>query len=59
MKAIGSLLLTILIAVVAIWLVFKLLVGVLKLVGLVIVAGLLIAAFYAGRKLLGGNGGDS
>jgi hypothetical protein len=59
MKAIGSLLLTILIAVVAIWLVFKLLVGVLKLVGLVIVAGLLIAAFYAGRKLLRGNGGDS
>ncbi len=59
MKAIGSLLLTIVIAVVAIWLVFKLLVGVLKLVGLVIVAGLLIAAFYGGRKLLGGSGGDS
>lgn len=58
MKALGSLLVTILIAVVAIWLVFKLLVGVLKLVGLVIVAGLAIAAFYAARKMLTGPGGD-
>jgi len=59
MKALGSLLVTILIAVVAIWLVFKLLVGALKLIGLVIVIGLAVAAFYAAKRMFGGNGGDS
>ena len=47
MKGIGSLALTIIIAVVAIWLVFKLLVGALKLIGILIVVGLAVAAFYA------------
>ena len=54
MKSIGSLLVTILVAVVAIWLVFKLLVGALKLVGIVIIVGLVLAAFYAVRRRIGG-----
>jgi hypothetical protein len=54
MKALGSLVVTILIAVIAIWLVFKLLVGALKLVGLVIVVGLAFAAFYAVKRGIGG-----
>jgi hypothetical protein len=59
MKALGSLLVTVLIAVVAIWLVFKLLVGALKLIGLVIVIGLAVAVYYGARKMLRGDGGDS
>ena len=47
MKGIGSLALTIIVAIVAIWLVFKLLVGALKLVGLLIVIGVVVAIFYA------------
>ena len=54
MKSVGSLLLTVLIAVVAIWLVFKLMVGALKLVGIVIVIGLALAAFYAVKRRIGG-----
>ena len=54
MKSLGSLLLTIVIAVVAIWLVFKLLVGALKLIGIVIVIGLAFAAFYAVKRRIGG-----
>ncbi len=54
MKSVGSLLLTILIAVVAIWLVFKLMVGALKLIGIVIVIGLALAAFYAVKRRIGG-----
>ena len=54
MKSIGSLLLTILVAVVAIWLVFKLLVGAIKLIGIVIVIGLALAAFYAVKRRIGG-----
>ena len=56
MKGLGSLLVTVLIAVVAIWLVFKLLVGALKLIGLLIVAGLAIGAFYAIKGRIGGPG---
>jgi len=59
MKSLGSLAITVLIAVVAIWLVFKLLVGALKLIGIVIVVGLALVAFYTARKMLTGNGGDS
>ena len=47
MKGIGSLALTIIVAIVAIWLVFKLLVGALKLIGIVIVIGVAAAIFYA------------
>ncbi len=54
MRSLGSLLLTIVVAVVAIWLVFKLLVGALKLVGIVIVIGLALAAFYAVKRRIGG-----
>jgi hypothetical protein len=54
MKSLGSLLLTIVIAVVAIWLVFKLLVGALKLIGILIVVGLALAAFYAVKGRIGG-----
>jgi hypothetical protein len=54
MKSLGSLLLTVVIAVVAIWLVFKLLVGALKLVGILIVVGLALAAFYAVKGRIGG-----
>jgi hypothetical protein len=54
MKSVGSLLLTVVIAVVAIWLVFKLLVGALKLVGILIVVGLALAAFYAVKGRIGG-----
>ena len=54
MKALGSLIVTVLIAMIAIWLVFKLLVGALKLVGLLIVVGLAFAAFYAVKRRIGG-----
>ncbi|HYI64326.1 MAG TPA: hypothetical protein VEW71_05520 [Allosphingosinicella sp.] len=54
MKALGSLIVTVLIALVAIWLVFKLLVGALKLVGLLIVVGLAFVAFYAVKRRIGG-----
>ena len=54
MKALGSLIVTILIAVVAIWLVFKLLVGALKLVGILIVVGLAVAVVYAAKRRIGG-----
>jgi len=47
MKGIGSLALTVIVAIVAIWLVFKLLVGALKLIGLLIVIGVAAAIFYA------------
>jgi hypothetical protein len=47
MKGIGSLALTVIVAIVAIWLVFKLLVGALKLIGLLIVIGVVVAIFYA------------
>ena len=55
MRSLGSLLLTIVIAVVAIWLVFKLLVGALKLIGIVIVIGVALAAFYAVKRRIGGS----
>jgi len=54
MKEIGSLVLAVLVGIVAIWLVFKVLVGALKLIGLLVVAGLAIAAFYAVRGRIGG-----
>ena len=53
-KGIASLAVTILVAIVAIWLVFKLVVGVLKLIGIVVIVGLAIAAFYAIKGRIGG-----
>jgi hypothetical protein len=47
MKEIGSLVLAVLVGIVAIWLVFKVLVGALKLIGLLIVIGVVVAIFYA------------
>ena len=48
---------TVLIAIVAIWLVLKLLGVALKLVGLLILGGLAIAAYLAVTKRIGGPGG--
>jgi len=47
MKEIGSLVLAVLVGIVAIWLVFKVLVGALKLIGLLVVIGVVVAIFYA------------
>jgi len=54
MKSLGSTLVAILVAIVALWLVFKLLVGALKLVGLLIVGALAVGAYFGARRLLEG-----
>jgi hypothetical protein len=56
MKSTASLLVTILVAVVAIWLVLKLLGFALKLVGLLILVALAVGAFVVIRGLLGSGG---
>ena len=56
MKDAASLILTIVFAVVAIWLVFKLLVGAMKLVGIVIVLALATGGYVVARRMIGGGG---
>ncbi len=56
MKNAGSLILTVLFAIVAIWLVFKLLVGALKLVGIVIVLALAAGGYVVARRMIEGGG---
>ena len=56
MKALGASVVAILIAIVAIWLVFKLLVGLLKLVGILIVVALAVGAFFVARRMIEGSG---
>jgi hypothetical protein len=55
-KGAGSLILTILFAIVAIWLVFKLLFGVVKLVGIVIVLALAAGGYVVARRMIEGRG---
>ena len=54
MKSLGSLLLSILIGIVAIWLLVKLVFVGLKLVGILIGLGIAVAAYFAARKMLEG-----
>ena len=56
MKDAASLILTIAFVVVAIWLVFKLLVGAMKLVGIVIVLALATGGYVVARRMIGGQG---
>ena len=56
MKGSGSLILTILFGIVAIWLVFKLLVGALKLVGILIVIGIAAGGYLVARRMIEGRG---
>ena len=56
-QSIGGAIATVLIAIVAIWLVLKLLGVALKLVGLLILAGLGVAAYLAITKRIGGPDG--
>ena len=56
MKGSGSLILTLLFGIVAIWLVFKLLVGGLKLIGIVIVLALAAGGYIVARRMIEGRG---
>ena len=56
MKGAGSLVLTILFAIVAIWLVFKLLFGALKLVGILVVLALAAGGYVVARRMIEGRG---
>ncbi|HEY5722473.1 MAG TPA: hypothetical protein VIT45_09130 [Allosphingosinicella sp.] len=56
MKGSGSLILTILFGIVAIWLVFKLLVGALKLVGILIVIAIAAGGYLVARRMIEGPG---
>ena len=56
MKGAGSLILTILFAIVAIWLVFKLLFGALKLVGILVVLALAAGGYVVARRMIEGRG---
>ena len=56
-KSIGGAIATVLIAIVAIWLVLKLLGVALKLIGLLILAGIGVAAYLAITRRIGGPGG--
>ena len=56
MKGTGSLVLTILFTIVAIWLVLKLLVGALKLVGILVVLGLAAGGYVVARRMIEGRG---
>jgi hypothetical protein len=55
-KALGSSLLGIIVFVVAVWLVFKLLVGALKLVGLLVVVALAVGAYFVVKGMIEGPG---
>ena len=54
MKSLGSLLLSILAGIVAIWLLVKLVFVGLKLVGILIGLGVAVAVYFAARKAIGG-----
>jgi hypothetical protein len=55
MKATGSLIIKIIVAIVVIWLALKLLGFALKLAGILIVIGLGVGAVVVGQRLLGGR----
>jgi hypothetical protein len=52
-KGLGSLLLAILVGLVAIWILLKVLVGVVKLAGVLIAVGLAVFVYFAAEKLIG------
>lgn len=53
MKALGSLILAILVGVFALWLLLQLFVGALKLIGVLIAIGLAVMAYLLAEKLIG------
>jgi hypothetical protein len=53
MRALGSLIIAILVGVVAIWLFFHLLVGAIKLVGVLIGIALAVLVFFVAERLIG------
>ena len=52
-KALGSLLLAILVGVVALWLLLELFIGALKLMGVLIAVALAVAVYFFAEKLIG------
>ena len=56
-KSVGGAIATILIAIIAIWIVLKLIGVAFKLIGLVILAGLAVAAYLAVTRRIGGPDG--
>jgi ABC-type Fe3+ transport system permease subunit len=54
MKSLGSLLLSIVIGIVVIWLLVKLVFTGLKLVGILIGLGIAVAVYFGARKMIGG-----
>ncbi|HLL30448.1 MAG TPA: hypothetical protein VK403_05580 [Allosphingosinicella sp.] len=54
MKSLGSLLLSILVGIVVIWLLVKLVFAGLKLVGILIGLGIAVAVYFGARKMLEG-----
>jgi hypothetical protein len=54
MKSLGSLLLSIVIGLVVIWLLVKLVFTGLKLVGILIGLGIAVAVYFGARKMIGG-----
>ena len=53
MRAIGALLIAILVGIVAVWVFFKLLVGTVKLVGILIAVALAVLAYFVAERLIG------
>ena len=56
MKSAGSILATVLVVFVGVWLLFQILGFAIKLVGVLIIVGLAVAGGYAVARLLGGPG---
>ncbi|HEX6376048.1 MAG TPA: hypothetical protein VFZ91_10050 [Allosphingosinicella sp.] len=54
MKSLGSMLLSILVGIVAIWLLVKLVFAGLKLVGILIGLGIAVGVYFAARKVIEG-----
>ncbi len=53
MRALGSLLLSILIGIVVLWIALKLFVGALKLIGLLIALAAMVAVYFIAQKAIG------
>ena len=53
MKALGSLLLAIVIGVIALWLLLELFIGALKLVGVLIAVAIAVGVYFAAEKMIG------
>ena len=53
MKALGSLLLAIVIGVIALWLLLELFIGALKLVGVLIAVAIAVGVYFVAEKMIG------